>query len=77
MDTLLTKNDVARRLCIGKQTVHRLRQSGRLPWIDVSGGRGKRPIVRFRAEDVIKFESAQRIAADTDYILQTVEPDVS
>jgi hypothetical protein len=34
----------------------RLRQDGRIPWLDVAGGQGARPIVRFRLADVQTYE---------------------
>ena len=53
---LLTRLTLAKRWnCSGKK-VDRLRQSGLLPWIDLTAGLGKRPSVRIRLIDVLSFE---------------------
>jgi len=57
---LLTRNDLRQRWSVGLRMVDRLRKSGKLPWIDVSGGRGSRPTVRFRLHDIETFEAAMR-----------------
>lgn len=49
---LLTRKITAIELEVCERTVDRLRQIGALPWLDLAGGRGKKPIVRFRRADV-------------------------
>jgi hypothetical protein len=57
---LLSKRDVAKRWGTSIKTIDRLRQSGRLAWVDVAAGRGNRPLVRFRFEDIVAFEARFR-----------------
>ncbi len=61
-EKLLTKNDVARRWNCSNRTVDRLRLHGRLPWLDLTGGRGGKPLVRFREVDVLAYETSTRMA---------------
>ena len=42
------------------RTVDRKRLDGLLAWIDLSGGRGRRPQVRFRLADIEEFEQRMR-----------------
>ncbi|MFH1113714.1 MAG: hypothetical protein V1792_07305 [Pseudomonadota bacterium] len=58
--TYLSRVELAERWRMSIKTVDRLRSSGCLPWIDVSGGRGARPIVRIQLHDVIQFEERMR-----------------
>lgn len=53
---LLSRKDLADRWSISLRTLDRLRQDGRIPWLDVAGGQGARPIVRFRLADVQTYE---------------------
>jgi len=55
---LITRLDLAKRWQTSTRTVDRKRQLGLLPWIDIAGGHGKRPIVRFRLEDIEMFENS-------------------
>jgi len=59
----LTREDVATRWGVSPRTVDRLRKSGRLSWIDISGRRGERPIVRFTLLDVELYERQMRQCA--------------
>lgn len=43
----LTRKQLSERWGISVVTVDRLRASGCLPWIDLSAGRGEKPLVRF------------------------------
>ncbi len=61
-DQHLSREALALRWNTSTRTIDRLRQAGKLPWIDIAGGRGARPIVRFRAEDVQAFELCMRQA---------------
>ncbi len=60
IETLLSKKDVCARWQLSPRSVDRLRASGRLPWIDVSGGRGTRPAVRFDLGDIERFEMSMK-----------------
>jgi hypothetical protein len=53
---LLIREELAARWGTSKRTIDRKRQDGLLPWVDVSGGQGSRPIVRFRDDDVEEYE---------------------
>jgi hypothetical protein len=57
---LLTRHELAKRWKTHTRTIDRKRQAGEIPWIDLSGGRGCRPIVRFRLDDVQQFEKQVR-----------------
>jgi hypothetical protein len=56
-----TRETLAARWGVGERTIDRLRLAGKLPWINISP-RASRPIVRFLAQDVHRFEAGQRIA---------------
>jgi hypothetical protein len=60
MNPYLSRETLATRWGVSRKTVDRLRASGALPWVDISGGRGERPLVRFKPEDVEAFESDMR-----------------
>lgn len=53
---LLTRLALAERWQTSTRTIDRRRQDGLIPWVDLSGGRGHRPIVRFRLADVEDIE---------------------
>jgi len=60
IQTYLTRHSLAGRWCVSLRTVDRLRQTGRLPWIDIADGVGARPVVRFRVKDVEDYEEKTR-----------------
>lgn len=53
----LTKKDLIKRWKTSERTIDRLRKTGKLPWLDLSGGQGMKPIVRFRIEDIKEYEN--------------------
>ncbi len=56
MDHLLTEKEVAEWLQVSRRTLIRWRQLGQGPkWIDISGGRGRKPMIRYRMSDVLEF----------------------
>jgi hypothetical protein len=57
----LTREAVAARWSVSVRTVDRLRQDGSLPWVDLRGGRGGKPIVRFPIADVEDYEQRARM----------------
>jgi hypothetical protein len=57
---VLTRQDLAKRWQTTPRTIDRRRAMGLLPWIDLAKGRGKRPQIRFRLEDVENFERQAR-----------------
>ena len=57
---MLSRKDLAIRWATSTRTIDRLRNAGKLPWIDLSAGRGSRPIVRFRGLDLTDFEQSMR-----------------
>ena len=60
MTKLLTRKSVSQHLGVTPRHIDRLRQNGRLPWIDLSAGMGKRPCVRFKLADIEAFEQRFR-----------------
>ena len=62
-ENLLSRQDLADRWRVSLRTVDRLRQDGRIPWIDVAGGKGARAIVRFEVGDILAYE--RRVRKDT------------
>jgi len=53
-----TRKEVADRWGCTPRTVDRRRRAGVLPWVDLAGGRGARPMVRFKIEDIKEYETA-------------------
>jgi hypothetical protein len=58
--TYLTRRNLAGRWCVSLRTVDRLRQAGKLPWVDIAGGSGARPAVRFNLKDIEAYEERMR-----------------
>ena len=58
---LLTKSDLSKRWGTSPRTIDRMRTNGLLPWVDLSGGVGKKPIVRFKLEDIAAHEEKFRL----------------
>jgi|YNPNPStandDraft_1061719.scaffolds.fasta_scaffold306950_1 hypothetical protein len=56
-EKLETRAGLAKRWKVTERTVDRKRKLGLIAWIDIAGGRGKRPCVRFRMEDILAYES--------------------
>lgn len=54
---LITRPELAKRWGTSERTVDRRRKQGTLTWLDLAGGHGKRPIVRFRLEDIEMYEN--------------------
>jgi len=61
-DQHFSREALASRWNTSTRTIDRLRQAGKLPWIDIAGGRGARPIVRFSVNDVKAYELNMRQA---------------
>ena len=53
---LLTRHDLAKRWTTSLRTIDRRKKLGLLRWIDLSGGIGSRPMIRFRLSDVEEYE---------------------
>ena len=53
---MLTRNELAKRWSTTPRTIDRRRTMGLLPWVDLARGKGKRPQVRFRLEDIEEYE---------------------
>jgi hypothetical protein len=62
-DLLLTKKDLAKRWQQTTVTIDRYRKLGSLPWLDLTGGKGIKPIVRFRLSDIEEYEDKLRMHA--------------
>ena len=58
---MITSFDLAKRWKCSIRKVDRIRKDGLLAWIDLSQGRGGRPCVRFRLEDVEAYERRARL----------------
>jgi hypothetical protein len=56
----LSRVALAQRWGVSPRTIDRMRADGRLPWIDLTGGRGARPIVRFKLDDILAYEERFR-----------------
>ena len=54
---LLTRSQVAEHWNCSVRKVDRLRKLGLLNWIDLTGGIGARPVVRFNPEQIAEFEN--------------------
>ena len=54
---LIKRQELAERWNCSTRKVDRLRKSGLLAWIDLTGGRGKKPLVRFQLKQIIDFEN--------------------
>lgn len=59
---LLSRAELAQRWGVTAKTIDRLRKSGRLPWLDLTNGRGGKPLVRFREGDIQAYETLARMA---------------
>jgi hypothetical protein len=57
----LTREAVATRWSVSTRTVDRRRQDGILPWVDLNGGRGRKPIVRFLLKHIEDYEQKGRL----------------
>jgi len=57
----LTRSQLGTRWQISQRSLDRWRQIGRLPWVDLSRGKGHRPVVRFALPDVQNFEKDARL----------------
>lgn len=60
---LLTRYALAKRWGTSVRTVDRRKDYGLLPWIDLAGGRGNRPMVRFQLSDVERYEEKMKMLA--------------
>lgn len=75
LDPLRTIEEAAAILAVSRDTVYKLVESGRLPYVDVSSRAyvnphkptptGRRPTIRFREADLHAFIVARRVAATT------------
>ena len=62
MSELFTRKKLQERWQVSGRTIDRMRASGTLAWVDLSDGRGRKPIVRFGLEDVEAYEKKTRMA---------------
>lgn len=63
VEQLISREKLAQRWGCSTRTVDRLRVNGLLPWTDLVGGRGQRPLVRFRMVDIEAYEERFRQAS--------------
>jgi len=62
---LLTRNQLAGRWNCSVRKIDRLRTYGLIAWIDLSGGKGSRPTVRFHMDTILKFENQNLMSIGT------------
>lgn len=55
-DELITRTQLAQRWNCSVRTIDRMRSYGRIPWIDLSGGIGLRPSIRFLLTAIEHYE---------------------
>lgn len=53
---LLTRHELSERWGISIGTIDRQRKLGLIQWIDLAGGKGSRPIVRFKLSEIEHYE---------------------
>jgi hypothetical protein len=70
IEMLLSRQELARRWGTSMKTVDRLRNSGKLAWIDIAGGRGTRPLVRFHLRDLERFEQSMRRSSEDNTFVE-------
>ncbi len=56
----LSRNQLAKRWGVSPRTIDRMRMDGRIAWLDLTGGKGARPLVRFRLADIEAYEEKFR-----------------
>jgi hypothetical protein len=59
-DQLISRQGLATRWDCSCRTVDRLRSRGLIPWVDLVAGKGSKPLVRFRLQDVLAYEQRFR-----------------
>jgi hypothetical protein len=55
--TMFSRKELAKRWGASERTVDRRRKDGLIAWVDIAGGQGKRPLVRFRLQDIEEYEA--------------------
>lgn len=56
-ENLLTRDQLATRWSCSVRKIDRMKKYGLIPWIDISGGIGTRPTVRFPVTLIEEFET--------------------
>jgi hypothetical protein len=64
MNAYLSRRELAERWKVSHKTIDRLRFAGKLSWVNLASHSGKKPLVRFKVEDVEAFERAMRCALE-------------
>jgi hypothetical protein len=57
----LTRKQLSARWECSQRTVDRTLRNGELPYLDLRLGRSKKPLIRFRLEDVLEFERQAQV----------------
>ncbi len=65
-EKLLNRNDLAERWGTSVRTIDRKRKDGLIKWIDLAGGRGNRPTVRFKLADIEEYEQQMTLYPKVD-----------
>jgi len=60
--SLLSRAQLALRWGCSIKTIDRLKRLGRLPWLNISGKDGKRPMIRFPLSGIQEFEETTQRA---------------
>ncbi len=63
MDEMLNRQQLAERWGCSTRKIDRLRKNGDLAWMDLTAKKGRKPIVRFRAQDIKDFEENSLLRA--------------
>ena len=61
-EAFLSRKELGERWNVQPKTIDRMRQRGLLPWLDLSGGKGGKTLVRFKIGDVEAYETRNRLA---------------
>ena len=64
---LMTREDLAARWKTSVRTIDRRRELGLVPWMDLAGGRGNRPCVRFKLSDIESYEEQMLMHPTINY----------
>lgn len=57
MEEFYSRQQLAKRWNCSTRKIDRLRNLGLLPWLDLTAGLGKKPLVRLHLEDILAFEA--------------------
>jgi len=59
---LISRSQLASRWGVTAKTIDRLRKAGKIPWLDLTNGGGRKTLVRFLEQDILAYEALTRLA---------------